>query len=133
MKNQIVWVDIPVVDLDRAIAFYSAILDDAVEKQDVGKFTFGVLPHATTNVSGCLVPSPAAQIFTSGPLIYFNVDGRLNDAITKTETNGGRIIEEKMTLGQYGYRVIIHDSEGNHIALHSYCATQLFCIVNLYS
>ena len=34
MKNQIVWVDIPVMDLDRAIAFYSAILDGVVEKEE---------------------------------------------------------------------------------------------------
>ena len=119
MKNQIVWVDMPVIDLDRAIAFYSTVLDGVVEKQETDAFTFGVLPHATTNVSGCLVPSPASHIYTSGPLIYFNVDGRLNDAMEKTETNGGRIIEERKSLGLYGYRVIIHDSEGNRIALHS--------------
>ena len=32
MPNQIVWVDIPVVKLDRAIRFYSAILGTQVEK-----------------------------------------------------------------------------------------------------
>jgi hypothetical protein len=26
MSNRIVWVDIPVIDLDRAIGFYSAVL-----------------------------------------------------------------------------------------------------------
>ena len=33
MKNQIVWVDIPVVRLERAIAFYSEILNGEVKKE----------------------------------------------------------------------------------------------------
>lgn len=119
MKNQIVWVDIPVLDIDRAIAFYSAILNDKVEKQTFNDFSYGLLPHAQTSVSGCLVPSPADQIFTSGPLIYFNVDGRIKDATEKVIKHGGNIIEDQMSLGGHGFRTIIHDSEGNRVALHS--------------
>ena len=33
MDNQITWVDMPVLDLDRAISFYSAILAGKVEKE----------------------------------------------------------------------------------------------------
>ena len=32
MANQIVWCDIPVKDLDRAISFYSAVLGKPVTK-----------------------------------------------------------------------------------------------------
>ncbi|SEL45443.1 hypothetical protein SAMN05216262_11151 [Colwellia chukchiensis] len=119
MENQIVWVDIPVTDLPRAMTFYSAVLNAEVKQEEFEHFTIGLLPHAQTNVSGCLVPSPAEQIFTSGPLIYFNVNGRLDDAIKKCEMHGGRLVEEKMSIGGHGFRAIIHDSEGNRIALHS--------------
>lgn len=119
MKNQIVWVDIPVTDLNRAIGFYSAILGDKVEKQAFEQYEFGILPHATTNVSGCLLPSTQEDIFSHGPLIYFNVDGRLEDAIAQTVAHGGKIIAAKQSMGPHGYRAIIHDSEGNRIALHS--------------
>ncbi|TWX73311.1 VOC family protein [Colwellia sp. C1TZA3] len=119
MENQIVWVDIPVIDLSRAIEFYSAILKGKVKKEEFEHFTVGILPHAQTNVSGCLVPSAPEQIFTSGPLIYFNVNGRLDDAIKQSEIHGGRLVEEKISIGGHGFRAIIHDSEGNRIALHS--------------
>lgn len=119
MENQIVWVDIPVIDLPRAIAFYGAILKAEVKLEEFDNFQFGLLPHAETNVSGCLVPSPPEQIFTSGPLIYFNVNGRLDDAVKQSEMHGGRVTEEKLSMGGHGFRVIIHDSEGNRIALHS--------------
>ena len=119
MENQIVWVDIPVIDLTRAIEFYSALLNGQVKKEAFEHFTIGILPHAQTNVSGCLVPSAPEQIFTSGPLIYFNVNGRLDDAIKQSEMHGGRLVEEKISIGGHGFRAIIHDSEGNRIALHS--------------
>lgn len=119
MKDQIVWLDIPVTVLDRAIIFYSAILAGEVSKQQVEQRSFGVLPHAGTNVSGCLIPSAPEEINHSGMLVYFNVNGRLDDAIAKVTKNGGSIIEEKHAIGAHGFRAIIKDSEGNRIALHS--------------
>ncbi len=46
MQNQFVWVDIPVSDLDRAIAFYSAVLGEKLKKESAQDFVFGVFPHA---------------------------------------------------------------------------------------
>ncbi len=46
MANQFVWVDIPVSDLDRAIAFYSAVLGEKVKKESAQDFVFGVFPDA---------------------------------------------------------------------------------------
>jgi len=120
MQDQINWVDMPVLDLKRAANFYSAILNGKVELQKFEQFEFGLLPHAQTNVSGCLVPSTADKISTNGALIYFNVNGRLDDAITKTTKHGGKIMEDKIAIGPHGFRAIIHDSEGNRIALHSH-------------
>ena len=57
MSNQIVWVDIPVDDLDRAIKFYSAVLSEEVVKQSFTGFALGLLPHAQSHVSGCLFKS----------------------------------------------------------------------------
>ncbi|MFT6194843.1 MAG: putative enzyme related to lactoylglutathione lyase, partial [Cognaticolwellia sp.] len=50
MENQIFWLDIPVIDLPRAIEFYSALLNGEVKKEAFEHFTFGILPHAQTNV-----------------------------------------------------------------------------------
>ena len=43
MKNQIVWCDIPVGNLDRALKFYSAVLDAKIEKQSFPGCVFGLL------------------------------------------------------------------------------------------
>ena len=54
MSNRIVWVDIPVLDLERAIAFYSAVLGAPVTRQGGPGFVVGLLPHTGNEVGGCL-------------------------------------------------------------------------------
>jgi hypothetical protein len=44
MANQLVWADIPVVDLDRAIRFYTAVLGAPVVRQEYPGMTIGLLP-----------------------------------------------------------------------------------------
>ena len=117
MANQIVWCDIPVKDLDRAIKFYSAVLGQNVSKEIVGEITFGLLPDAYSGVSGSLVLD--AKPSADGPMIYMNCDQRLDAAIATVEKNGGKILQPKHQIGPHGFRAIVLDSEGNRIALHS--------------
>ncbi len=119
--NTLCWVDIPVLDLDRAIGFYSAILGATVAKETHGPdFAFGLLPHADQNASGCLVVGPEHRPSADGPLIYLNVNGRLDDAIQAARAHGGKVLKEREAIGPFGHRAIIADLEGNRIALHSH-------------
>ena len=54
MANKLVWVDIPAVNLDRAIRFYSAVLGGVVEKQEYPDIVIGTLPGKDGEASGCL-------------------------------------------------------------------------------
>lgn len=119
MKNQIVWVDIPVIILDRAINFYTALLGQTIHKETINNLSFGVLPHTDTDVSGCLYLSDDNRPSVQGPLIYLNVNERMDEAMGATERNGGKILNPKQPIGPHGFRTIILDSEGNRIALHS--------------
>jgi predicted enzyme related to lactoylglutathione lyase len=119
VANQIVWADIPVVDLNRAVRFYSAVLGGAVEKQEFQGMAFALLPCADSDVSGCLFAKDGERPSDRGPLIYLNAQGRLDQAIAAVEPNGGKVIEPKHQIGPHGFRAILLDSEGNRIALHS--------------
>lgn len=121
MANQIVWCDIPVVDLDRAVKFYSAVLDAEVKKQEVPGMSIGILPHNDGEVGGCLITSASHDDKPSdkGPLIYLNANDRLDAAIEAVIPNGGKVLKAKHPIGPYGSRAIILDSEGNRVALHS--------------
>src|SRR5262249_40853801 len=119
MAHQVVWFDIPVLDLDRAIRFYSAVLGAPVKKESFPGMSMGVLPHEANDVGGCLHQSSTENPSDHGPLLYLNAQGRLDQAIAAVEANGGKILQPKHAIGPYGHLAIILDSEGNRLALHS--------------
>jgi len=118
------WTDIPVTNLDRAIRFYSAALGQEVRKMTEGGFEYGLLPHEEQNASGCLcvrADSVGDENAPSqnGPLIYLSVEGRLPEAVQAARDNGGKVLQDRQSIGPHGFRALIIDSEGNRIALHS--------------
>jgi predicted enzyme related to lactoylglutathione lyase len=118
LHNRVVWFDLPVRDLDRAAAFYAAVLGVKVTKEAFDDFKFCVLEHDQGN-GGALVPAADEVTATQGVLLYFNVDGRLRDAAAQTEAKGGKVVSPIHPIGPHGFRAIVVDSEGNRIALHS--------------
>ncbi len=119
MPNQIVWVDIPVLDLDRAITFYSAVLGGGVKKEQFGGMSLGLLPHEMGSVGGCLFQKEGEKPSQQGPLIYLNVQGRLDEAVSAVQAKGGKVLKPKESIGPHGFRAVVVDSEGNRVALHS--------------
>ncbi len=119
MANQIVWCDIPVVNLDRAIKFYSAVLGAEVKRQEFSGIAVGILPHNDGEVGGCLVARDGETPSDEGIMVYLNANGRLDDAIASATANGGKVLQAKHPIGPFGFRAIVLDCEGNRVALHS--------------
>jgi predicted enzyme related to lactoylglutathione lyase len=117
-NNRVVWCDIPVADLDRAIAFYRGALAIKVDRMDFDGMSFAILEHEKGN-GGCLIPHEGYAGCTTGPLVYLNVDGRIRDAVAQVAIHGGKVIEEIHPIGPHGFRAIVLDSEGTRVALHS--------------
>jgi uncharacterized protein len=119
MANQIVWFDIPVTDIDRAIRFYSAVLGAEVKKLELAGSAMGLLPGASGEVTGTLWLGPGGEPGDKGPLLYLNCAGRLDEAVAAVEPKGGKIVQPKASIMPHGFRAIVLDSEGNRVALHS--------------
>ncbi len=119
MDNTLVWADIPTRDLDRAMAFYSALLDAG--HADTGG---DPLRHAAprwqqrgglSRPHGQVPPAGA-----HGPLIYLALGERLQEAEQLVPKIGGRVLEPLHSIGSgHGCRVIIEDTEGNWLALYA--------------
>jgi len=119
MNDVVCWTDIPVLELDRAVKFYSMVLGQPVTLESGQGFEYALLPNSESGVSGCLYQSPDEHPSLSGPLIYFSVEGRLDASLNAVTPYGGKILEAKHPIGPHGYRAVVVDSEGNRIALHS--------------
>ena len=119
MNPNIVWYDIPALDLDRAIRFYSAVLGSPVEKEENDGVGLGWLPTSDGGRMGCVCVVEGFNPSADGVMIYFNVNGRLKEAMTAVRSNGGTVQSDVHSIGAYGFRAEVLDSEGNCIALHS--------------
>lgn len=117
-NNAVVWVDIPVLDLLRAADFYNAVLDREVDITELDEMTFATIGHSDGS-GGCLYPDSDHVPAENGPLVYFNVDGRLEEAVEQCVKMGGKVVQDTHQIGKFGMRAVIKDSEGNKIALHS--------------
>ena len=78
-----------------------------------------MLPHAHDSVSGCLFKKSDEAPSGTGILVYFNAQGRLDEATATAVAKGGSVILPPHPIGPHGFRSVVLDSEGNRIALHS--------------
>ncbi|HEX4998727.1 MAG TPA: VOC family protein [Terriglobia bacterium] len=119
-RHHVVWFDIPVRDMDRALRFYSSVLGVPLKKEQAGPgAAVALLPHADGFTGGCLVQNMDAKPSDSGPLLYLNTQGRLDEALNVVEKYGGKILAGRHSIDPFGFRAVVLDSEGNRVALHS--------------
>lgn len=116
--NRVVWVDIPVADLHRAMAFYAAVLAVEVAERQPGDTAFGVLGYEDGN-GVSLVVKPEEVAADRGSLVYLNTHGRLRHALSQVAAHGGKVLQEVHSISPHGFRAVVLDSEGNRVALHS--------------
>ena len=120
MSNVINWFEIPVTDMDRAIKFYSTILDKTIEKAQFAPMPYAFLPMVPGEVGGALAQSEDHVPGTQGVLIYLSGGDDLSGVLSRIEAAGGSILAPKTAIGgDMGYYALFLDSEGNRIGVHS--------------
>ena len=112
------WFEIPVTDLDRATAFYEAILQTALERTEIGT-PVAVFPHDEDGVGGAL-SLDESKPSRDGALVYLDVDGRLTEVLDRVADAGGEVLmPAKEISGDMGSYAYILDTEGNRVGLFS--------------
>lgn len=132
--NPVVWFEIYVENMARAKAFYEATLDvklemmppptDEMSKEaNMEMWSFPMSKDSETamttpGANGMLVKMEGYKPGGGGTLVYFGCED-CGVTAARAAKNGGRICNEKMTIGEYGFIALVHDTEGNMIGLHS--------------
>ena len=121
-RNLIGWVEIPVLDMERAKTFYEKVFNISISVHDVGGVIMGWFPMGDDKPgsSGSLVQHEEYNpSLTHGSVVYFSCKDVL-DELSRVGSAGGEILQEKTEIGGgHGFMALIKDSEGNRIALHS--------------
>ncbi len=121
MKNNPVgWFEIYVQDIDRAKAFYEIVFDGKLEKLENTELEMWAFPMQDEGLgaSGALVKMEGCTSGGNSTLVYFTCND-CADEVMRAGENGGKIIKEKFSIGQYGFMALVSDTEGNMIGLHS--------------
>ena len=119
IKDFVSWFEIPSIDFQQAVNFYSHIFGITMEQSISETVSMAYFP-VNKGVGGAVIAGSGSLPSTSGPLLYLNGGDDLNNVLNKVEEVGGRIIMPKTLINEEsGYFAVFIDSQGNKLALHS--------------
>lgn len=118
--NPVVYFEIPVTNIERAMKFYSAVFSFEFSKTSIDHNEMALFPFNGKNsgITGALAKGEIYIPSKSGVLIYFNTEN-IENTLAKALQNGGKMLYPKTSIGALGFVAEFEDSEGNRIALHS--------------
>lgn len=147
MGNPVMWIEIPVTDMDRAAAFYGAVLRREIELVTNGDERFGFLGPPQPEVEevdgieddadGPLVFLYAGEDGTNFPdrdldleglpkarscLVYFDAGPDMDAFLDRVSAEGGRVTRPKFRIGEDEEAAVLAyflDSEGNPMGAHA--------------
>ncbi|MDX1959045.1 MAG: VOC family protein [Leptospiraceae bacterium] len=117
-SNPVVYFEIPVNDLDRAIKFYSSVFKFEFTKETIDKNRMGLFPFTedSLGISGALAKGEIYKPTKNGVLIYFKTES-IDETLKLAIASGGKILYPR-TDNEIGLVAEFEDTEGNRIALY---------------
>lgn len=116
MKKLVSWVEIPAIDFEKAVDFYSAIFNLNFEVLDCGEEKMACFPSGEGAISKASGFNPSKD----GVLVSFNAENGIDNTLSKLQQKGGEIVQPrtKIEAEGRGYFAIFIDCEGNKIGLY---------------
>ena len=115
------WFEIPVNDMERAIAFYQQVFNTTLSRNKMDMLDMAWFPDDEGKGAGGSLVQHGEFYEPSliGTLVYF-MSKDVSDELSRIEAAGGTIIVPKTEIGPgIGYMAVFKDTEGNRVALHS--------------
>ena len=120
--NAVGWFDIFVDDLDRAAAFYEAVLDVKLEElgDPTGEMQMKAFPTdmGQYGAGGALSKSPHSKPGIGGTVLYFMTQDCTAEQ-ERVAAAGGMVVRPKFSIGEFGFVSLCQDTEGNMFGLSS--------------
>ena len=118
MHPKVYYFEIPVNNLERAIAFYSTVFGCEFDCVDVDGNQMANFPSLTggSGASGALAKGDSYIPGTQGIRVYFDTES-IDETLANAISAGGKVLYPKTSIGELGWVAEFEDSEGNCIAL----------------
>ena len=118
MTNPVLHFEIPVTDIDRAVAFYEGVFGFELRRERVDGYEMAFFPRsdASPGASGALALGDVYKPSKKGAIIYFDVTD-IDAVLARATDRGAKTLYDKKDIGDAGFVAEFEDSEGNRIAL----------------
>lgn len=115
-RNLIAWVEIPALDFERAVRFYSRVFGLELSALDCGNEKMACFPGGEGAVSLAQGFNPSAD----GVMVSLHTGDELEATISRIMENGGKILRGKTKIEAEGrgYFAVFTDCEGNRLGLY---------------
>ncbi|MEZ4813851.1 MAG: VOC family protein [Bdellovibrionota bacterium] len=118
MLNIGAYFEIPVLDLDRAMAFYAKLLNCDFTQDTIhgNKMAFFPLYNGEPGITGGLCKGDTYKPSLTGTLIYLTTEN-IDASLERVVSMKAEILFPKTSAGEWGEVAEFKDSEGNRVAL----------------
>lgn len=115
--NPVIYFEIPVTDMDRAIQFYQSVFQFEFHKEIIDENEMALFPFSDEQkgISGALAKGDIYIPTKNGVLLYFTTEN-IEYTLQLATSNGGQILYP-ITDNGIGLVAEFEDTEGNRIAL----------------
>jgi predicted enzyme related to lactoylglutathione lyase len=122
MGNVIIWADIPVINLPRAMKFYGHVTGQEVmqfpDMDDVAVIGNPTTPGNTAMISADLYVGGTPS--KDGATVYLNPNGDMDGLLARVVEAGGEIDRPKAFMGEMvGWIATFFDTEGNRLGVQA--------------
>jgi predicted enzyme related to lactoylglutathione lyase len=118
-SHAIHWFEIPAADMARAVAFYEAVFQVQLRRENIGA-DLAVFPTQGDSITGCLIQGPKSVPSTTGTLVYLDASPSMDATLERVAAAGGMIVVPKTALPPgMGFFAVFDDCEGNRVGLHA--------------
>ncbi len=118
--NPVNWFEIPATDINKSKTFYDSVFGYDLQIVKMDDTVMGWFPFdpEKPGVTGALVEYEGYTPSHDGSMVYFSVDD-IEGILSKVKSSGGKVVAEKMSIGEYGFVAHFEDVAGNRVGLHS--------------
>jgi predicted enzyme related to lactoylglutathione lyase len=113
-KSILNWFEIPVSNIPKALALYSAMLDAKLEATDYGPKQMVILGS-----NGCLINTAKGKVPVGGTVVYLNAHDGVKACLARALEAGAKVVLPETAIGAHGTIGQIEDLDGNIVGLHA--------------
>ncbi len=115
--NPVVYFEIPVLEMNRAVKFYQTVFGFEFERKTIDNYEMALFPFKKedSGITGSLAKGDVYKPTKDGVILYFKTDN-IEETLKKVISQNSKILYPKTDNG-IGYVAEFEDSEGNRIAL----------------